>query len=64
MKKMLYLKYMLDTHIVIYVIKGKPMEILDVFNLHARRMAISSITLAELFHGNIREFERGTPCGL
>ena len=45
------LKYMLDTNTVIYVIKRKPLKILDIFNLHARRMAISSITLAELFHG-------------
>ena len=45
------LKYMLDTNIVTYVIKRKPMEILDVFNLHARQMTISSITLAELLHG-------------
>ncbi|RJP94119.1 MAG: tRNA(fMet)-specific endonuclease VapC [Desulfobacteraceae bacterium] len=45
------LKYMLDTNIVIYVIKRKPLEVLNIFNLHARRMSISSITLAELFHG-------------
>jgi tRNA(fMet)-specific endonuclease VapC len=45
------LKYMLDTNIAIYVIKRKPIKILDVFNLHARQMAISSITHAELLHG-------------
>ena len=45
------LKYMLDTNIAIYVIKRKPIAILDVFNLHARQMAISSITHAELLHG-------------
>ncbi len=45
------LKYMLDTNIVIYVIKRKPIELLDKFNLHAGQMSISSITLAELFHG-------------
>jgi tRNA(fMet)-specific endonuclease VapC len=45
------LKYMLDTNIVIYVIKRRPIELLDVFNLHAGQMCISSITLAELLHG-------------
>ncbi|RPJ82129.1 MAG: tRNA(fMet)-specific endonuclease VapC [Deltaproteobacteria bacterium] len=45
------LKYMLDTNIVIYVIKRKPLELLKTFNRHAGRMSISSITLAELFHG-------------
>lgn len=45
------LKYMLDTNIVIYVIKRRPLEILEVFNAHAGRMCISSITLAELLHG-------------
>lgn len=45
------LKYMLDTNIVIYVIKQRPLELLDTFNLHAGQMSISSITLAELFHG-------------
>ena len=45
------LKYMLDTNIVIYVIKRCPIDALDVFNLHAGQICISSITLAELFHG-------------
>ncbi len=45
------LKYMLDTNIVIYVIKRRPLEILDTFNEHAGHMSISSITLAELLHG-------------
>jgi len=45
------LKFMLDTNIVIYVIKRKPMEILEVFNSHAGQMCISAITLAELIHG-------------
>jgi len=42
---------MLDTNIVIYVIKRRPIEILDVFNEHTGHMCISSITLAELLHG-------------
>ena len=45
------LKYMLDTNIVIYVIKSRPVELLEVFNRHAGQMCISSITLAELMHG-------------
>ena len=44
------LKYMLDTNIVIYLIKRRPIELLDVFNQHAGQMCISSITLAELLH--------------
>ena len=45
------LKYLLDTNIVIYVIKRRPLEVLQTFNLHASRMAISVVTLAELLHG-------------
>lgn len=45
------LKYLLDTNIVIYVMKRRPMEVLQVFNQNAGRMAISAITLSELFHG-------------
>lgn len=43
--------YLLDTNIVIYVIKRRPVEVLGVFNSNATRMAISVITLAELMHG-------------
>ena len=42
---------MLDTNIVIYVIKRRPIEILTTFNQHAGQMCISNITLAELLHG-------------
>ena len=45
------LRYLLDTNIVIYVLKRRPVEVLSTFNANASRMAISSITLAELFHG-------------
>lgn len=45
------LKYLLDTNIVIYVIKRRPLEALATFNAHATRMAISVVTLAELLHG-------------
>jgi len=42
---------MLDTNIVIYVIKRRPIEALATFNKHAGHLCISSITLAELLHG-------------
>ena len=42
---------MLDTNIVIYILKRRQLEILSTFNANANRMAISSITLAELTHG-------------
>jgi len=45
------LKYLLDTNIVIYVIKRRPLEVMGVFNENAGRMAISAITLSELYHG-------------
>ena len=45
------LRYLLDTNIVIYVLKRRPVEVLSTFNTNATRMAISSVTLAELFHG-------------
>lgn len=45
------LRYLLDTNIVIYVLKRRPIEVLETFNANAERMAISAITLAELMHG-------------
>jgi len=45
------LRYLLDTNIVIFVIRQRPPQALTMFNQHAGRMAISAITLAELLHG-------------
>jgi tRNA(fMet)-specific endonuclease VapC len=45
------LRYLLDTNIVIYVLKRRPVEVLSTFNANTIRMAISSVTLAELLHG-------------
>lgn len=45
------LKYLLDTNIVIYVIKRRPIEVLATFNAKAGQMCMSAITLAELLHG-------------
>ncbi len=45
------LKYLLDTNIVIHVVKHRPLAVLDIFNRHHGRMAVSAITVAELIHG-------------
>lgn len=45
------LRLLLDTNIVIHVIKRRPLSALTLFNEHSGHMAISSITLAELLHG-------------
>ena len=45
------LKYLLDTNIVIYVIKRRPLPAWEIFNQQHGRMAVSAITLAELAHG-------------
>jgi len=45
------LTYLLDTNIVVYVIKRRPVDLLTRFNANAARLAISVITLAELLHG-------------
>jgi tRNA(fMet)-specific endonuclease VapC len=45
------LRFLLDTNIVIYVIKRRPVQALELFNAHAGQMSISAITLAELLHG-------------
>ena len=45
------LRYLLDTNIVIYVIKHRPPAARETFNRRHGRMAISSITQAELLHG-------------
>jgi tRNA(fMet)-specific endonuclease VapC len=40
------LKYLLDTNIVIYVIKRRPLKVLDAFNANHDRMGISCNTLS------------------
>lgn len=45
------LRYLLDTNIIIYVMKRRPLEILGTFNENSGRIAMSAITLAELQHG-------------
>jgi tRNA(fMet)-specific endonuclease VapC len=57
------LKYLLDTNIVIYVIKRRPVEVMGVFNENAGRMAISAITLSELSPWRREEREGGAEPG-
>lgn len=45
------LKYMLDTNIVIYVLKNRPAVVKEKFQLHYGQMCISSVTLSELVYG-------------
>lgn len=45
------LKYMLDTNIVIYVIKNRPQEARERFMRHQGRLACSSVTVMELVYG-------------
>lgn len=52
------LKYMLDTNIVIYVIKRRPIEVLVTFNRYADMMCVSAVTEAELLHGAEKSRQR------
>jgi tRNA(fMet)-specific endonuclease VapC len=46
------MKYLLDTNICIYLIKQKPLSVIDKFNEHSvGDIGISSITVAELLYG-------------
>jgi len=46
------MKFMLDTNICIYVIKQKPLDVIDRFNqTEISQIGISSITLSELLYG-------------
>lgn len=45
------LRYMLDTNIVIFIVKRRPVSLLDIFRQHEGRIAISTITVAEFLHG-------------
>lgn len=45
------LRYMLDTNICIYAIKGRPEILAQRFNDLADQICISTITLGELFYG-------------
>ena len=45
------LKYMLDTNVVIYTMKNRPLTVKQHFQKHHGQMAISSVTLGELVFG-------------
>ena len=45
------LKYMLDTNIVIYTMKNRPVEVKAAFNTKEGQLCISSVTLMELICG-------------
>lgn len=45
------LKYMLDTNIVIHVMKNRPVSARERFILHQGQLCISSVTLMELVYG-------------
>lgn len=45
------LKYLLDTNIVIYTMKNRPVEVREAFNANEGQLAISSVTLMELLYG-------------
>lgn len=44
-------RYLLDTDICIYVIKARDPALLGLFNTHSTELAISAVTLAELYYG-------------
>ena len=49
------MKYMLDTNTCIYIIKRKPMDVIDHFRqIRISQVSISSITLSELEYGVIK----------
>lgn len=45
------LNFMLDTNTAIYVIKERPITVLNKFNQYAARLCVSTITVAELYYG-------------
>ena len=45
------LRYLLDTNIVIYVIKNRPQQARERFTSHQGSLALSSVSLMELFYG-------------
>ncbi len=45
------LRYMLDTNLCIRVLRDRPPEIRERFNLEAGALGVSSIVLTELLHG-------------
>ena len=45
------IKYLLDTNMLIYTIKNRPVSVREKFNHFSGQMAISTITIGELIYG-------------
>lgn len=45
------LRYLLDTNIVIYTMKNKPITVRERFNRHHGQIALSTVTMMELVYG-------------
>ena len=54
------LKYMLDTNIIIYIMKNRPKQVKEQFNSHSSQICISSVTLGKFVFGaeHSRQTER------
>ena len=52
------LKYLLDTNIVIYTIKNRPMAVRRAFKKYSGQLAISAVTLGELVYGAEKSTQR------
>lgn len=50
--------YLLDTNFCIYLMKNRPSFLLPIFEQHARQIAVSSITVMELYYGVERSQQR------
>ena len=48
------LRYLLDTNLCIRVLRDRPRQLRERFNLEADNLCISTIVLTELFHGAAR----------
>lgn len=55
------LRYLLATNIAIFVIRQRPAQAAAVVKLHAGRVTLSAITLAELMHGAEKSSRPFTP---
>lgn len=49
--------YLLDTNIVIYTMKNRPAAVRDRFSYHYGAMAVSTVTLMELYYGAERSMK-------
>ncbi len=45
------IKYMLDTNLIIYTIKNRPVNVRNTFKKHDGQMCVSTVSLGELIYG-------------